>query len=510
MRKGTMTSSEDRGWNIYRLRSGKSAGRYVLQYRVARGKWREARIPREQHTERQAERWALAFIAEFRKTAGARPVVPEPNGAQCPTIRSLSEKWIALRQGDPKLSAATRVQNASNMQRHVLPYSDIADVPISELGSGSLRVWLRKVRDHGRLVKVKGDKGERPGQGGKWKRTETPLAPYTTRNVVNTLTAFFDDIMAEQWVDLPANPMRHPGVRKEIPDAITRAGKRVIVHLSRGAAEHLLACDAVPEQRRVRYLLAATSGARDGELAALRFDDVDLDAATFSISKSATTKAGAMRPDGTKCCGVAISEPKTDASVRVLPLHPLAVRALRAWKAQGWARWVGRQPQATDLVFPNAGGEAWRPASARYLRADLTAADLPTLYIGKHPFDFHAFRRSFYTWLRNEGVDRETVEMLMGHSGATVGERHYDDRNLERMRKAVAMLKLDLRKGQLVALPFRAVSGADTPLTRTELLTDPLPTLTVSAMAKAKQLHQYARSDSNGRHSASKADALSS
>ncbi len=98
----------------------------------------------------------------------------------------------------------------------------------------------------------------------------------------------------------------------------------------------------------------------------------------------------------------------------------------------------------------------------------------------------------------------------MGHSGATVGERHYDDRNLERMRKAVEALKLDLTKGQLLALPFRAVYAADTPLTRTELLTDPLPTLTVSAIAKAQRFHQYARSDSNGRHSASKADALSS
>jgi integrase len=505
-----MASAEDLGWNIYRLRTGKSAGRLVLQYRVVPGEWKEARIPRKHHTERQAERWALAFIAEFRKKSAARPVLPEADREECPTIRSLANKWGELREGDPKLSAATRVQNASNIQRHVLPYRDIADVPISALGSGSLRMWLRRVRDHGRLMKVKGDKGERPGQGGKWKRTEEPLAPYTTRNVVNTLTAFFDDAMAEQWVDLPANPMRHPGVRKEIPDAITRAGKRVIVHLSRAAAEQLLTSDAVPEQRRVRYLVAATSGARDGELAAVRFDDIDLDAATFNITKSATTKGGATRSDGTKCCGVSIREPKTDASVRVLPLHPLAARALRAWKAQGWARWVGRQPQATALVFPSAGGEPWRPASARYLREDLAAAQLPTLYLGKHPFDFHAFRRSFYTWLRNEGVDRETVEMLMGHSGATVGERHYDDRNLERMRKAVAMLKLDLTRGQLIAIPLRAVSGSDTPPSRTELLTDPLPTLTVSAMAKAQGDHWCARSDSNGRLSASKADALSS
>jgi integrase len=151
------------------------------------------------------------------------------------------------------------------------------------------------------------------------------------------------------------------------------------------AAEQLLVSDAIPEPRKVRYVLAATSGARDGELAGLRFDDVDLDAATFSITKSTTTKGGTTMPDGTKCRGVAVREPKTDASVRTLPLHVLAVRTLRAWKAQGWARWVGRAPHATDLVFPSAEGKPWRPASARHLRDDLAAAQLPTLYLDKHP-----------------------------------------------------------------------------------------------------------------------------
>jgi hypothetical protein len=51
----------------------------------------------------------------------------------------------------------------------------------------------------------------------------------------------------------------------------------------------------------------------------------------------------------------------------------------------------------------------------------------------------------------------------MGHSGATVGERHYDDRNLERMRKAVAMLTLDVTRREVIALPLRVAAGADTP-----------------------------------------------
>jgi integrase len=42
-------------------------------------------------------------------------------------------------------------------------------------------------------------------------------------------------------------------------------------------------------------------------------------------------------------------------------------------------------------------------------------------------------RRSFYTWLRAAGVDADTVKMLMGHSGGSVGEIHYAAKDLERM-----------------------------------------------------------------------------
>jgi hypothetical protein len=146
---------------------------------------------------------------------------------------------------------------------------------------------------------------------------------------------------------------------------------------------------------------------------------------------------------------------------RLLPLHPLASRALRAWKAAGWARLVGRQPNTSDPVFPNDKGKAHRPASAGLLRADLAAADLPTLFRDKYPIDFHSLRRSFYTWLRAARVEGDTVKMLMGHSGGSVGERHYGAKELERMRAAVETLVLDLSTAQVIALPVRAAAGSN-------------------------------------------------
>ncbi len=336
------TSKDERGWNIYR----RNDGQYVLQFRVAPGDWSEHRIPRDYRTERHAERYAMAWIAEYRKNRSDRPTFVEPARAASPSIADLAEQWQKLYERNPKLSRAVRVQYGSNLKRHILSYPELASVPISSLGPGTLRAWLRKVRDAGRLKKVVGEQGERTGKGGKWVRTGEPLAPFTCRNVVNTLTAFFDECMAEEWIDLPANPMRHPGVRKEIPEAVTLAGKRVIIHFTRASVEALITANRIPVHRRARYVVAVTSGMRDGEIAALRWEDLDLKAATVSITKGTTCKGG-----GTKLTGT-----KNDASMRTIPLHPLAVQTLKAWRATEWAAWVGRHPKPADYVFPNATG----------------------------------------------------------------------------------------------------------------------------------------------------------
>jgi integrase len=177
----------------------------------------------------------------------------------------------------------------------------------------------------------------------------------TVRNVVGTLTQFFDDAMAEQWTSIPANPMRHPGVRKEIPEGITRAEQRGMrrgekAHLTRDQAGQLLACKAVPEDRRALYVLTMTSGGfRPGEAYALTWGDMELDAPIPCVH--ITKAVGKLRGIGLK--DLKAGKTKTPDAVRTNPLHHVAVRMLRAWKTGGWVRVVGRHPKPTDLVFPS-------------------------------------------------------------------------------------------------------------------------------------------------------------
>ncbi len=441
-----MTAKDDRGWNLYQR-----GGQWVISFRVAPGKWRETRVPREHRTERAAERYALAWLQAYRKELGERPAVAESEDPRGPTIRDLAQRWFELSERNPKLSPATRHQHVTCMTVHVLGYREVADVPIADLGPATLRAWLRKVRDDGKVTQ----RWEtRDGQRVRTLVRGGPLAPFSCRNVVNSLTAFFADALAEEWIDLPANPMKHEAVRREVPEGVTLAGKHTIVHFSRPVAERLLTCPGVPEWRRVRVLVALTSGMAEGELAGLRFDDLDLDA---DVPIVRVTKALAQKGAGG---WATLGRTKTENRVRTLPLHSLAVRSLKAWRATGWAKWVGHHPRPTDFLFPNEKGEGWRPDMAPMLRADLRAAGLPDQYEG-NPFTAHATRRSFATWLTEAGVAESTIKRLMGHAGSGVTQQHYTAQTLATLKAAVETIRLDLSTGEVIALPMRAVGGSE-------------------------------------------------
>ena len=429
---------EFNGHRVYFYRR-KDSGRMVFGYRPEGStRPKESTCPAEVRSQLEAESYARAYLDELRRT-GATPVIMPVDPKQLakgPTVAELAERWLELRDDDKALAPATKGQDKSNVHTHIAPRLKdpnaadpmLGDLRIEELGSAKLREWVRGLK--------------------------AKKAASTVRNITNSLTSLLEDSMAEEWVQLPANPMKHPGVRKELPEVKLRSGQDR-VYLTRAQAEALLRCDDVPEHRKVRYLVALTSGMRDGELSGLTWADVDLDA---KPPRAEINKALALRGD----TGFAtLGDTKTDNSKRTLPIHPVAVRALRAWKAKGWAQFAGHKPKATDPIFPSPEGTPWRPRSAQLIRDDLETANQPTK-VGAVDIDFHACRRSFLTWLTNAGVASDIIDMLAGHAGKSTRARHYTAAELETMAKAVATIELSITSGEVVALPLAVAVGDDT------------------------------------------------
>jgi integrase len=84
------------------------------------------------------------------------------------------------------------------------------------------------------------------------------------------------------------------------------------------------------------YVLAVTTGLRQGELLGLKWDDVDMEAGTLQVRRTLTTAKG----------GPVISPPKTRGSRRTVKLSQRALEALRSHLARQLEEMQGGLPVA--------------------------------------------------------------------------------------------------------------------------------------------------------------------
>ncbi|MEA2640783.1 MAG: hypothetical protein QOF51_2177 [Chloroflexota bacterium] len=161
---------------------------------------------------------------------------------------------------------------------------------------------------------------------------------------------------------------------------------------------------AVGDPFEALYVLALTSGMRQGELLGLKWQDIDLGQGVIQVRRTLGRVKGQ---------GFVESEPKSSAGRRRIVLAPLAVQALRDhWDRQCDQRLErGMLPGADSLVFGNSLGNPVGPQNMIYrsFRKVLAKAGLPVMR-------FHDLRHSAATLLLAMGTHPKIVQELLGHS----------------------------------------------------------------------------------------------
>jgi integrase len=154
-------------------------------------------------------------------------------------------------------------------------------------------------------------------------------------------------------------------------------------------------------------ILALATGMRRGELAALRWSDVDLKSGKIGVARSLEQTNG----------GLAFKSPKTRAGVRTISIPASVVAELRHhWRAQQEQRLALGLGKAgsDDLVLARHDGTPWPPDS-------LTTAWQKAVISLKLPrVSLHALRHTHASQLLAAGVDVVTVSRRLGHSNPTV------------------------------------------------------------------------------------------
>lgn len=199
-----------------------------------------------------------------------------------------------------------------------------------------------------------------------------------------------------------------------IPRALTRDEARRFISATEG------------RHNGAALVVALTVALRPGELLALCWDDLDLDAGTIHVHR-AWKGTGEYRHLG---------EPKTRGSVRTVTLPPAVVERLKAHRRIQLEQRLSTPvwtKDAPDLVFPSQTGEPLDTANLRRLVADVA---LKAKIDGKlSPYDL---RHSATSLLSEAGVRNELLADLLGHVDTRMVERHYRHRLAASVDVAVA------------------------------------------------------------------------
>src|SRR5918998_4656632 len=154
-------------------------------------------------------------------------------------------------------------------------------------------------------------------------------------------------------------------------------------------------------------VLAVHTGMRQGELLALKWTDVDLEAGKVSVRRTLTRESGHYT----------LGEPKTKRSRRTVKLTGAATEALRAHLGQQMEDMdrLGDLYRDQGLVFTSDTGAPLNPSNVRNrnLRRLTGKAGLPVIR-------FHDLRHTCATLLLSKNVHPKIVQEMLGHATVAI------------------------------------------------------------------------------------------
>jgi integrase len=342
-----------------------------------------------------------------------RAVTSGPTAAH-PAVNELLDHWLSHLQTKGAIRLRTLGRYRQLLEHHVRPY--LGTLPLSTLST----LQIQRLYDH---LAHQGRKDGKPGG----------LHPRTIRELHHCLHQALT--YARRWHHLPTNPADGA----EPPALPTHS----ISSLTPEQVRHLLAA-AQQDPRpwlRAFVVLAAATGARNGELCGLEWHDLDLEAGTIRFRQALSSvdqqlATGQPRPDGARGKLLVVGPLKTPASQAVLHLPAFAVAALRDYQHQQPRTGTADGPSARlrllhvqpgqpprpvepDLVLRTQWGTPLRPNHAS--RAFRTLAEATE--IAAHP---HLLRHSLASALAAAKEPASVIAEQLRHAdGGTLASRTY-------------------------------------------------------------------------------------
>ena len=312
------------------------------------------------------------------------------------TLAQYGVEWIDTRPG---LKDSTRHQYGIDFSRHIEPY--LGERLLDKIEPEHVRRW------HARLTSDLRAELAPSGRDG----SATVARAYRLLRAIMQ-TAVDDELLLR-------NPCRLPGA------GTPKSTERPVLAISE--VGELAA--VVPDHYRAYVVLAALSGLRAGELAALRVRDCVLGPApSVRVARRFYRVAGR----------VTVDTPKSDAGVRVVPLPQTVAQEVRNHLARHRA-----DAGPNDLVFVTAGGRDVLDTASQVVRRGLDR-------IGRSDARAHDLRHTALTAAAEHGATLATLMQMAGHSTSAAAQR-YQHATLTHARQVAGAMDASLGDALMVS-----------------------------------------------------------
>jgi integrase len=303
---------------------------------------------------------AAAKLAELiNKTAAGVPLAVKGW-----SVEAYADHWITDVVG-PRLKPATLSSYRATLRLHILP----------TLGRAKLQT-LRPVQ----VRKLLADKAS------------SGLRPRSVQIIHGTLRTMLADAVREEVLERNvASLVRSPSVERD-----------EVKPWSPAEASQFLAA-AVRHRLHALFAVGVALGLRKGELLALRWSDVDLEAGVIYVRQNVQ-----RLPE----VGLVYGRPKSSKSRRTVPLPATSVKVLRVHRARQAAEALALGSAWPDagLVFTSTVGTVIEPRNLTRLFDQLTEK------AGVRRIRFHDLRHTCASLLLAQGVPPRVVMDVLGHS----------------------------------------------------------------------------------------------
>ncbi len=366
----------------------RKTGKRIVRYQLTVDAGINAETGKRQQVRRRyaTERLARDALASITDAAVQGSFVPK----RTITVREVCENYVS---GRHKLRATSKAKLTYDLQ------------PLIERHGGEPVQRLTKAHVDSLVADLLAG-GTQTGKG----RTRRPWGAIAVNKFTQTVSMVLADAQRQGLVS--RNVAEHV-------DAVA-VGYRSVDTYTENEVRTLLA--AIADDRLGHAWELALCGLRRGEIAGLRWSDVDLDSKTLSVANNRVDAGGKAVEN----------DPKSAMSRRTLPLPDRLVTVLRAAKARQAAERLalGSDYGSGLYVASNEAGEPYHPQVLSRSWRDATER------AGLRPIKLHAARHTAATAMHLAGVPVAVIAAWIGHKDASLTMRLYAHSQDDALRAA--------------------------------------------------------------------------